>query len=750
MRVHPPTVNPGPSLCFSVISSDENEKPGFNHRGHRGPQRKTTKAVSNGFLASVALCDLCGENKKGNFFMYSVMTLIRRGRLAFFVLFCAGLSQVAQAQRPADEIVVTAERQPQQSADVAASIATVSGEEMFKVAPVHPAELLNRVAGVNVHRGNGQEHLTALRSPVLTGGAGAGSFLYLEDGVPLRAAGFANVNGLFEANTEFAAGLEVFRGPGSVLYGSNALHGLINVLTPDAREAQNRTTLWRGPHENTSLSAALRLPAGDGAWLLAGHAGHDGGYRASSGYDQQKALLRYDGAAGDWDVSGKLAYQNLNQDTAGFVTGDDAYKDLALVKGNNDPDAYRDAVSVRGQGEFRRALEGGGELHLTPYARHTDMEFLMHFQPGQALEQNNHDSLGLLTTVYGGDEYINYLAGFDLEYSRGELIETQIQPTMFSFVQGSHYDYEVSALVTSPYFSIEWPAGESTRLEAGLRYDYTRYTYDNRLADGTAGRFLRVADRDDTFDTATPKITLTHAINDGLNVYGRLARGSRAPQTTDLYRLQINQTEGQAQAETLDSIEAGLKFRGESVSLNTAIYAMRKKHFFFRDADGFNVTNGITGHYGIEADIRTRLTEWLTWSADVGFARHRYDFTREIGGSNVTESIRDGNDVDTAPRRLWNTRLEGRWRKLSAELEWRHMGEYYTDAANEHRYPGHDVWVLRAGYDLSPNIRLHARIDNLTDTRYAERADYAFGNSRYFPGEERAYYVGLTVSEMPR
>ena len=58
----------------------------------------------------------------------------------------------------------------------------------------HPAERLNSIAGVNIHRGSGQEHLTAIRSPVLTGGAGAGSFLYTLDGVPLRAAGFANVN----------------------------------------------------------------------------------------------------------------------------------------------------------------------------------------------------------------------------------------------------------------------------------------------------------------------------------------------------------------------------------------------------------------------------------------------------------------------------------------------------------------------------------------------------------------------------
>lgn len=666
--------------------------------------------------------------------------------LPLMLLLAAAPNAWTQPRPAVDEVVVvTAERRPQPSLEVAASIATVPEQELLAVAPLHPAELLNRVPGVNIHRGNGQEHLTALRSPVLTGGAGAGSFLYLEDGVPLLAAGFANVNGLFEANTELASGIEVLRGPGSVLYGSNALHGLVNVLTPDARAAANRATLWRGPHEHTSLNGVLQIPSDDGALLLVGYASHDGGYRASSGYDQHKALLRYDGSAGDWDVGGKLTYQNLNQETAGFVTGEDAYKNLALVKANNDPAAYRDASSVRAQGRFRRQL-AGGELLLTPYARHTDMEFLMHFQPGQAVEQNGHDSAGLLTTLYGGDADLNYLAGIDMEYTRGELKETQEQPTVFSFVQGPHYDYEVASFVGSPYVSVEWLLAENTRLEAGLRYDYTRYDYDNRLPSGAAGRFLRIGDRTDTFRTATPKLTLTHTISDGLNVYGRLARGGRAPQTTDLYRLQINQTEGRAEAETLDSIETGLKFRGESVSLDTAIYAMRKEHFFFRDADGFNVTDGATEHHGFEIDVRAVLSEWLIWSGDFSIARHRYAFNREIAGA-VTESIRDGDDVDTAPRRFWNMRLEGNWNELYTELEWRHMGEYYTEAANERRYPGHDVWVLRAGWDLTEHIGLHARVDNLTDTRYAERADFAFGNARYFPGEERAYYIGVSITD---
>ena len=85
-----------------------------------------------------------------------------------------------------------------------------------------------------IQRGSGQESLTALRSPVLTGAGACGAVLVLEDGIPIRPVGTCNVNDLFEVNVEQAAAVEVLRGPGSVLYGSSAVHGIINVDPADA------------------------------------------------------------------------------------------------------------------------------------------------------------------------------------------------------------------------------------------------------------------------------------------------------------------------------------------------------------------------------------------------------------------------------------------------------------------------------------------------------------------------------------
>ena len=129
-----------------------------------------------------------------------------------------------------EEIVVTARRQPVAALATPLSIGRVDRDSIDLLGATHSSEALNRVPGVMVQRGSGQESLTAIRSPVLTGAGSCGAFLFLENGVPIRPVGFCNVNEMLEINTEQADAIEVLRGTGSALYGSNAVHGTINVL----------------------------------------------------------------------------------------------------------------------------------------------------------------------------------------------------------------------------------------------------------------------------------------------------------------------------------------------------------------------------------------------------------------------------------------------------------------------------------------------------------------------------------------
>jgi len=617
---------------------------------------------------------------------------------------------------------------------VPASINIISSLDLEDIALVHPSEALNSVAGVNIHRGSGQEHLTSIRSPVLTGGAGAGSFLYLEDGVPLRAAGFANVNGLFEAGTEFASKIEVFKGPGPATYGSNAVHGLISVQSKDMNEESHVTLMG-----NDQGLVSARISNVSDNLRTSVSIVHDSGFREDSGFDQQKFQMKYVSSVGPWSVDWLSSFNNLNQETAGFIQGDDAYKDEGVRFTNPNPEAFRDGKSYRTQARFEKDHRDN-TLALTPYVRRAELRFLRHFVPGQALEKNAHSSVGLQSAYYNDDFNI----GADIEFTDGSLYEFQDNPDRFSFTQGLHYDYGVKSVVGAAYAEKEFKLTPQTTLGFGVRAEYTHYNYDNNASDGQSGRFIRVADRSDSFLTVTPKFDLRYAVSEESSLYARAARGSRAPQVTDLYSVQLNQVAGEADVETLDSVEIGYKNKNRYFDLEVAGFSMWKENFFFRNANGFNVTNGKTKHLGVEATLDLRPLDWLTLTGNGTLAKHSYDFNLDEG--NAANTITRGDRVDSAPDTLATVRAKLHPSELwSMGVEWRHVGKYFTNPGNTNVYEGHDIFVLRGDYHFTNTRRLFARIDNVLDTSYADRADFAFGNERFFPGRPRTVFVGLSA-----
>jgi outer membrane receptor protein involved in Fe transport len=156
-----------------------------------------------------------------------------------------------------EEIIVTAARQSVSTYATPLSISRVDGDAIELVGATHSSEILNRVPGALVQRGSGEESLTAIRSPVVTGAGSCGAFLFLENGVPIRPVGFCNVNEMLEINTEQAEAIEVIRGTGTALYGSNAVHGTVNVLqAAPAAMPQGNIGLEAGPSDYGRVKAA--------------------------------------------------------------------------------------------------------------------------------------------------------------------------------------------------------------------------------------------------------------------------------------------------------------------------------------------------------------------------------------------------------------------------------------------------------------------------------------------------------------
>jgi iron complex outermembrane receptor protein len=177
------------------------------------------------------------------------------------VIACGSLASATGAEL--EEVVATAARMRVSTFATPLSISRLGRDAIERTGATHSSEILNRVPGTMVQRGSGEESLTAIRSPVLTGAGSCGAFLFLENSVPIRPVGFCNVNEMLEINTEQADAIEVVRGTGSALYESNAVHGTVNVLQDaPADMPRAQVALEAGPASYGRVAAAGRA-AGD-------------------------------------------------------------------------------------------------------------------------------------------------------------------------------------------------------------------------------------------------------------------------------------------------------------------------------------------------------------------------------------------------------------------------------------------------------------------------------------------------------
>ena len=697
--------------------------------------------------------------------MYISMTFIRlltKILLLLFIATCIADEEVSDDELNQGTLIISGTREYSFLIELAGNVTVLSFEDLGLVNHQHIQEILARVPGANFARGNGQEYLPALRSPVLTGADACGSILTAVDGIPLRAAGFCNANELFEANTEQARRIEVIRGPGNVLYGSNAMNGIVNVITPEvALEPETVLGFEVGPHGIARFKFSDNVRWAEHGLRLDLLLSHDNGYRMDSGFEQEKVSLRHEYRNEKLSFTTSLALANLDQDTAGYILGHDAYRDDDLVRTNSNPEAYRRAKSIRMATRINYDMDKKQHWLITPYFRYTHMAFLMHFLPGEPLEENGQKSIGLQSTYYNDiNKRLKLLTGIDMEYTDGFLRQIQEEPTQGSdflretIPMGKQYDYQIDALMFAPYMQLKWVFDDDLSFLFGLRYEQMNYDYDNlmlagRTADdgmpcGFGGcRYSRPADRKDSFENWSPKFMVLYNIDNYHQAYINLSHGFRAPQSSELYRLQRSQQVADLDSEELQSIELGTRGNWHSFTYVVTVFSMEKRNVIFRDSNLFNVDEGITKHKGIELELNMAIKEDWMLALATTYANHVYKDSRTIEGESI-----GGNQLDSAPHLLSNFRLAWNFTaKSRLELEWLHQSDYFTDPENLHSYPGHDIFNFRVHWNLYEQLNVLARITNLTDRNYAERADYTkFSGDRYFPGEPRSLYIGLERS----
>ncbi len=681
-------------------------------------------------------------------------------KILIILLFLQNSFSVFASEENIERIVTTATRTDESVKVIPYSVSTIDNDTLSTLSPTHIEEVLRTVAGANFHRGNGQEYLPALRSPVFSGAGACGGILTLENGVPIRAPGFCNINELFEANTEIAESIEILKGPGSAHYGSNAIHGVINVITPSPQVNNNYLALDLGSYGYKRAKWLTATKAGNGDLGLGVSVTRDSGYRDEESVDMEKLNLRYDTSLGNWDVESALTWINLEQETAGFVEGFEAYRDEDLSQRNANPEAFRDARALRIHSRFSRPIGNNQHLILTPYFRDQSMTFRLHFLPGIPLEENSQIGIGLQSQYINDvSENVSVRFGVDTDYTKGALRQEQFDATPGSaFLQetvpiGLQYDYEVNALVIAPYVQLEWRYSKGS-VQLGVRSEYTSYDYNNLTLTGRTRddgsecgfggcRYSRPADSRDTFTTTSPKLGATYQLLNNLQLFGNIAFGHRAPQATELYRLQRDQIVADLDSETAKSIEVGLRYSGQSSFVQASAYAIDKDNVIFRDSDFFTISDGATRHKGVELEGQWDIYDSLRLSVAGTYAIHEYSNDRFSGGINI-----NNNAIDTAPRWVGNARLD--WQlasKLNTNIELHWVSRYYTDAENQNDYEGHELVNWRLSWHVTSQLSLVSSVVNVFDRRYAERADFtSFTADRFFPGKPRTYWLMVKYS----
>lgn len=653
-------------------------------------------------------------------------------------------------------IVVTGRRLMEDQSKVIGNVGQILEEEIDRISHSHISQVTARVPGVWLSRGNGQELLASVRSPVFTGAGSCAEVLITEDGLPIRPTGMCNVNQLFEVNTEQASGLEIWRGPGTVFYGSNAMHGVINTLSP--KVGNNALSAQLGSNDYRRIKIRLKNKDPLNSLQLAANGVSDGGFKDDSGFDQQKISIKHGWVNNHISATTHLSLVNLNQETAGYIKVFNSYKDRSVRNENPNPEAYRDAsalrLSSRISGEINR--DGKDEnWHITPYVRKSSMKFLQHYLPGQARERNGQTSAGLQSAYqFRRGDPATIWVGMDIEWANMRVQEFQENilgsPDNVRF-QGQHFDFEVISSQLGIFNNYELNLTDRLALEAGFRFESLRYDYTNKMISGSTRddgrpcasqsgscRYFRPESQVDTTENFNYQLGVFYDMDRNTGIFVRFSNAYRAPQINELYRLQKEQEITIIKSEEIDSIESGVRYQSDKIRTEISVYSMKKDQVIVKDSAGFLVNDGQTDHEGIEWQTRFQISDNWMLSTSASWAKHEYSYARLYGDVDIK-----GNDIDTAPR--WQGSAHILYEpssRTSAELEWLYLGKYFLDPQNSHQYAGHKVLNLHLQQAVN-NWKFSAHVNNITDELIADRADYAFGSYRYFVGDGRNISVEL-------
>lgn len=565
------------------------------------------------------------------------------------------------------------------------AVQVIDSEEIAALGAETVADALLYATGVMVTIGEGRNLGTSIR------GLGRNHTLVLLDGRRL-AGSFKSQMDVGQLPVLMIERIEIVRGPASALYGSDAIGGVVNIITRD-------------PAKN--LQGAIDIRGGVGPSAEQSVQGRVGG-----GYGPLRANLGVSRSIKDqWDGDGELA-EDIDQTALNSTLGR-----LALD--------LNDSQSITLGGEYGHLSRNGGRFYQKLARR-----FEADDRRWSGFAQYDLQTDGALSGMLRG--YVSqykrtgsYDPAYEVDAERRRLMQVEMRGNYavyddLLFTLGGEFREDnlkaggldgddKSVHNEAVFLQADWQLGRYFNLVAGGRYDHHE-DFGSRL---------------------TPRVTLSCFIPCG-RVWVGYGQGFRAPTLNELYVTsllkqgkEIYQGNADLDAETSESYEAGVSlrkgrlwgqltlYRNELKNLITAQFISQsgsKKTYEYRNIDKV-VTQGTELEAGIGLPGNLSLSGQLAW----------------LDTENLT------TDTDLANEPHWKGGLNLTWRQtkwdLTARLRWLHFGESEDDLGET--IEDYNTVHLHLDKGLSRRMRVYAGIDNLFDNYHD---DYTQSPRQFYAG----------------
>lgn len=628
------------------------------------------------------------------------------------LLFLAGLAAApahAQTRSPdldtsgnADEIVVTASRSARPLAQVGESVSILTTPEIERLQSNTVTDLLRTLPGVSIARNGGVGSNTS----VFIRGAESNQTVALIDGVklndPSTPGGGFNFGNLLTGNI---ARIELVRGSQSVIWGSQAIGGVVNLITraPTEELALNARAEagWRDTYQavaNVSGRAGPVAASVGGGWFRSDGISNFAGGRERDGYENV-------------GLNGKLLVDladNIAIDLRGYYSDGDV--------GIDGFPAPLFAFADTAERSKTRELVGYAGLN----AAFLDGRFRNRFAVTYTdTDRRNVDPASATRITFDGagrNERIEYQGIFTASPALEAVFGAERETSRFRTSSFGGPVERARARLDSVYLQLSGAPIEGLRLTGGVRHD------DHQTFGGAT----------------TLAANAAWSLNGGATVIrASYGEGFRAP---SLYQLFSNFGNRSLDPERSRSYDVGATQRllGGAVELSATLFRrdVRNQIDFiscFQDTRPicagrpFGTYDNIrrTRATGVEATLGLNPTEALS-------ARVSYTYLD-------AENRDTGLALARRPKSTLSALVDYRWPfGLSTGATLTMIGDSFDNPTNSRSLDGYALVDLRASLPLGRNIELYGRVENLFDESY--QTVFRYGT----PG--RAAYAGVRLA----